>query len=94
MSWFDLVGWGGSALLVVSLLQSRMTWLRILNTGGSVVLVAYNAVIGVWPMAGLNAAMIAINLFRLFRERRLERRVARTDARPDTLAVAEEQTAA
>jgi hypothetical protein len=67
MSWFDAVGWLGSALLVWSLLQSRVLRLRAINLVGSVVLIAYNAVIQVWPMVGLNVVLAIVNVWFLIR---------------------------
>ncbi|GAB3600683.1 hypothetical protein GCM10027446_34200 [Angustibacter peucedani] len=61
----DVVGWGGSALVVWSLLQSRILRLRWLNLAGSLVLMGFNVVIGVWPMVGLNAALAVINVVQL-----------------------------
>jgi len=65
MEWFDVVGWIGSALLVWSLLQSRLLRLRELNLVGSLVLVGYNSVVRVWPMVGLNVVLALINLWYL-----------------------------
>ncbi len=62
-----VIGWGGSALVVWSLLQSRILRLRWLNLAGSVVLMGFNLVIGVWPMVGLNAALAVINIVQLRR---------------------------
>lgn len=62
----SILGWGGSALLVISLLQSRMVRLRVMNLGATVALTLYNAFIGVWPMAVMNAAVAGINLFYLY----------------------------
>lgn len=61
----DLVGWAGSAVLVWSLLQSRVLRLRALNLVGSVVLIGYNAALEVWPMVGLNVVLAAINIWYL-----------------------------
>ncbi len=72
MSWLDLVGWAGSALLVFSLLQARVLRFRTLNTVACVVLVFFNAMIGVWPMVAMNVVLAAINLWfiaRLLRDR-------------------------
>ncbi len=67
MSWLDLVGWGGSALVVISLLQTRILRLRVLNLIGCVVLVGFNAAISVWPMVGMNAVLAVINAVQLWR---------------------------
>jgi hypothetical protein len=59
------VGWAGSAVLVWSLLQSRILRLRVLNLIGSGILLVFNAILHVWPMVGLNAVLGAINVFYL-----------------------------
>lgn len=61
--WLDVLGWGGSALLVYSLLQSRVLRLRWLNLAACVVLTFFNARLEVWPMAAMNVVLCAINLW-------------------------------
>ncbi|GCD91783.1 hypothetical protein [Nocardioides sp. LS1] len=61
--WLDIVGWGGSALLVFSLLQARVLRFRTLNLVACVILLGFNAAIGVWPMVGMNAVLAAINVY-------------------------------
>jgi hypothetical protein len=63
----ESAGWAGSALVVWSLLQSRILRLRWLNLAGSLVLTGFNAALGVWPMVGLNAALAVINVVQLHR---------------------------
>jgi hypothetical protein len=65
MIWLDALGWAGSALLVWSLLQGRILRLRVLNLIGSAVLIAFNALIEVWPMVALNVVTAVINIFYL-----------------------------
>lgn len=65
MNWLELVGWVGSALLVWSLLQTRLLRLRAVNLVGCLVLIGYNGAIRVWPMVGLNAVLAVINLYYL-----------------------------
>ena len=57
----EIVGWFGSALLVVSLLQTRVMRFRVLNAAASAVLIGYNLAIQVWPMVGLNVVLVGIN---------------------------------
>lgn len=71
-----IIGWGGSALLVVSILQSDVTRLRILNLASCVLLVAYNSAIAVWPMAAMNLALLVINAVHLLKARRARLEVA------------------
>lgn len=65
MTWLDLLGWAGSALLVVSVMQSRVLRLRALNLVACVVLTWFNAALEIWPMVAMNLALVAINLWHL-----------------------------
>ncbi|WP_182113659.1 MULTISPECIES: hypothetical protein [unclassified Actinotalea] len=58
----EVIGWLGSALLVASLLQTRVLRFRVLNTISCVVLIGYNAALGVWPMAVMNVVLTVINI--------------------------------
>jgi hypothetical protein len=62
MTALDLMGWVGSAILVWSLLQTRILRLRVINLVGSAILIVFNALVGVWPMVGLNVVLVVINL--------------------------------
>ena len=73
MSALDALGWFGSALLIFSVLQTRILRLRILSAIASVILTIFNGIIGVWPMVAMNIALAAINIFfivQILRERR------------------------
>lgn len=59
--WLDVLGWGGSALLVYSLLQASVLRLRVLNAIACVILIVFNGVLEVWPMVGMNTVLVAIN---------------------------------
>jgi uncharacterized protein with PQ loop repeat len=72
----EVIGWAGSALLVFSILQTRVMRFRVLNAVACVVLIGYNAAIAVWPMVGMNVVLVAINVWiirRLLRERHDDR---------------------
>ena len=68
--WLEALGWVGSAILVWSLLQTQLLRLRLINLVGCVVLIAYNAIVGVWPMVGLNVVLAVINIWYLVRTAR------------------------
>lgn len=72
--WFDILGWTGSLLLVISILQTRIDRLRWLNLAACAVLIVYNAWLVSWPMVAMNAALVAINLYNLVRLRKAKRR--------------------
>ncbi|UFN45620.1 GNAT family N-acetyltransferase [Nocardioides okcheonensis] len=61
--WLDLLGWGGSVLLVYSLLQASVLRLRVLNAVACVILIVFNALLAVWPMVAMNVVLVAINLW-------------------------------
>ncbi len=63
MSWLDLLGWSGSALLIYSLMQARVLRFRVLNLVACVVLVVFNALLEIWPMVAMNIALSGINLY-------------------------------
>ena len=63
MTWLDALGWAGSALLVYSVMQARVLRFRVLNLVACVVLTVFNAVLGIWPMVGMNVALALINAY-------------------------------
>lgn len=68
----EIIGWVGSALVVVSLMQARVLRFRWMNLAGSVIATAYNAVVGIWPFAVMNGVIAIIDVYwlvRLTRER-------------------------
>ena len=68
--WLPALGWGGSALLVYSLLQQRVLRFRTLNLVAGLVLIVFNTILGVWPMVALNAVTSAINIWFIVQLRR------------------------
>jgi hypothetical protein len=65
MSLLDLIGWFGSALLVVSVMQARLLRFRVLNLLACVVLTGFNAALEIWPMVAMNVALTLINLWHI-----------------------------
>lgn len=63
INWIEVLGWAGSGILVISLLQTRVVRLRLINLLGSGLLGVYNLIIEVWPMVGLNVVLALINVF-------------------------------
>jgi len=84
--WLDLLGWGGSALLVTSLLQTRVLRFRFLNLIACSVLVAFNGLLGIWPMVAMNVVLFSINLWfitRLLQDRHDEAAFDVLEVKPD-----------
>lgn len=73
MDWlFEAFGWLGSILIVWSLMQARVLRFRVMNLAGALIATIYNAAIGIWPFAAMNAAIVVIDVYwlaRLLRER-------------------------
>jgi hypothetical protein len=70
--WVQALGWAGSALLIFSLLQTRILRFRLLNLTASLTLVVFNGLVQVWPMVAMNLVTASINITfitRLLRER-------------------------
>jgi len=63
MSWLDVLGWAGSALLIYSIMQARVLRFRVLNLAACVILVVFNALLEIWPMVAMNVSLAAINLW-------------------------------
>lgn len=70
----ELIGWIGSALVVLSLAQARVWRFRVLNFAGAALATFYNAVLSIWPFAAMNGIIAVIDIYwmvRLKRESRL-----------------------
>ena len=65
MPWLDLLGWFGSALLVVSLLQTRVLRFRALNLVASVVLTGFNVALQIWQLVAMNVVLTLLNLWHI-----------------------------
>ncbi len=65
MSWLDLLGWFGSALLVVSLLQTRVLRFRVLNLVAAVVLTGFNVALEIWQLVTMNVVLSLINAWHI-----------------------------
>jgi hypothetical protein len=65
MPWLDLIGWFGSALLIVSVMQARLLRFRVLNLLACVVLTGFNAALEIWPMVAMNVALCLINAWHI-----------------------------
>ncbi len=67
MPWWEIIGWTGSALVVVSLVVPSIRKFRTLNLAGSLIATVYNVAFGIWPYAAMNAVIALIDLYWLVR---------------------------
>lgn len=66
-----IIGWAGSAFVVWSLMLANVLKFRWMNFTGAALATFYNAWLGVWPFAAMNAAITVIDaywLWKLYRE--------------------------
>lgn len=71
MPWLEIIGWIGSILVVLSLMQARLLRFRWMNLIGAAIATFYNAWVGIWPFAAMNGAIAIIDIYwliRLYRE--------------------------
>ncbi len=68
---YEIVGWIGSALVVVSLTQRSIFKLRLIGVGAAASFLVYGILIGAYPLMIVNVVVIAVHLYFL---RKLTRR--------------------
>jgi len=64
----DLIGYVGSALVVLSFTMRRIVPLRIISMAAAVIVCAYGVLIQAWPVIITNAIIVVIHAFYLYRE--------------------------
>ncbi len=66
----EIIGWIGSALVVLSLAQARVWRFRVMNFAGAILATFYNAVLGIWPFAAMNGIIAVIDAYWIARLKR------------------------
>jgi len=61
----EILGYVGTALVVISFLSRSMFYLRLLNAIGASVITLYAFWIDAWPMVWLNGVLAVINGYHL-----------------------------
>ncbi|MCR5626437.1 MAG: YgjV family protein [Lachnospiraceae bacterium] len=69
----ELVGYMGSALVVVSMLMTSVKKLRVVNSVGSIIFTVYALIIHSYPTALMNLCIVIINIRQLIRLSQKER---------------------
>ena len=60
MDWIEIVGYAGSALVLVSFLMTSVFKLRVVNTVGSIIFAIYALIIRSYPTAVMNIALVRL----------------------------------
>lgn len=66
--WLELLGYLGTVLVIVSMLMTSLVRLRVINVIGGTVSTIYALLINAIPMVVMNACLISINLYKLYRQ--------------------------
>ncbi len=66
----EIIGWIGSALVVLSLAQARVWRFRVMNFAGAVLATFYNGILGIWPFAAMNGIIAVIDAYWMVRLKR------------------------
>lgn len=83
---WEIFGYIGTALVILSMTMTSITRLRLFNLAGSIVSVIYALVITAYPVVLLNAMLAAINLYHLIHTKTPKRkRPTACDEQPDPL---------
>ena len=78
--WIEWFGTAASVIVAVSLTMKNIKRLRILNLVGALAFAAYGLLISSWPVFGLNAFIVLVNLYFL-------RAMAKEARKPETFDV-------
>lgn len=70
MIWLEIFGYIGTALVLLSMMMTKLSLLRIFNICGSVISAIYAYLSGTMPVVLLNVGLIAINMTQLVIERK------------------------
>jgi|TARA_R110000737_G_scaffold17130_1_gene34567 hypothetical protein len=62
----DIIGYAGSALLLISMMMRDMRTLRWINVLGCGTFIVYGCLLGAVPIIITNTAILLVNLFYLF----------------------------
>lgn len=64
---FDMIGYTGSFLVVISMLMTSVVKLRVINTIGAVIFLCYAICIHSIPTAVMQLSLIIINVINLYK---------------------------
>ena len=64
---YEIIGYTGSALVVISMLMTSIVRLRTINLIGSVIFTCYALLIRSYPTAAMNLFLVGINIYQLVR---------------------------
>ncbi len=66
-NWVEWVGYAASFMIAASLLMTDLKKLRIMNTIGCFLFIAYGSLVGAYPVVISNIAIAFINFYHLYK---------------------------
>lgn len=66
--YLEIFGYIGTALVILSMMMTSVTKLRIINISGSIISAIYAFISNTWPIVIMNLCLIIINLFHLIKD--------------------------
>ena len=72
--YLEIFGYIGTVLVVISMMMTSVTKLRIINMSGSVLSAIYAAICGTWPVVVMNVSLFLINGFHLVKDNLLKKK--------------------
>ena len=66
----EIFGYVGTMLIVLSMMMTSVTKLRIVNMTGSVISAIYGGLCGTWPVVVTNVCLFLINGFQLIKSKK------------------------
>ncbi|HDR1022736.1 TPA: YgjV family protein [Pasteurella multocida] len=70
MEFNELLGYAAGLLVAISFLFKNIVFIRVINGIGAILFVIYAVRIGAYPVAGLNAFLVLIHIYQLWRLKR------------------------
>lgn len=64
----EIFGYIGTLLVIISMMMTSITKLRIVNIIGSAITVIYSLIYNTWPIVVMNSCLIMINVFHLIKQ--------------------------
>lgn len=80
--WIEMIGYLGSALVLVSFLMSSVVKLRVINAVGGTIFTIYALIIHSYPTAIMNVCLVTINIYYLIRLSKNDRRYELVEGKP------------
>ncbi|MBE5951973.1 MAG: YgjV family protein [Lachnospiraceae bacterium] len=70
---WEVIGYIGTILVILSMMMTSVTKLRVINVCGAAFSTVYAVVCDAWAIVVMNVCLMAINIFHLIREYKMKK---------------------